>query len=77
MTEEETKIESKARQRFIALAFIRFGGVAIAFLGIAIVMRRLIEPAGIVGTALIAAGAFGVLVLPVLLVRRWRTPPAP
>jgi hypothetical protein len=69
--------EDKSRQRFIVLAAIRFSGVAIAFLGIAVVMRRLIEPADIIGTALIAIGAFEVLVLPLLLVRRWRSPPAP
>jgi hypothetical protein len=64
-----------AKKRFLALGLIRLTGVALAFLGIAIIMKRLIEPADIVGGVLIAFGAFDVMVLPVILLRRWRTPP--
>ena len=67
MTEEQPK------QRFFLLAGIRLSGVVIAFFGIAVVMKRLIEPADVIGTALIAIGAFEVIVLPVLLMRSWRT----
>ena len=69
--------EDQAKKRFFLLAAIRLSGVLIAFLGIAVIMRRLVEPADIVGTALIAVGAFEVIILPVLLLRRWRTPPEP
>lgn len=65
--------EEQAKQRFFLLAGIRLSGVVIAFLGIAIVMKRLIEPADIIGTAMIAIGAFEVILLPVLLMRSWRT----
>lgn len=65
--------EEQAKKRFFLLAGIRLSGVAIAFLGIAVVMKRLIEPADIIGTALIAIGAFEVIVLPVLLLRSWRS----
>ena len=65
--------EDQAKQRFFLLAGIRLSGVVIAFLGIAIVMKRLIEPADIIGTAMIAIGAFEVILLPVLLMRSWRT----
>lgn len=65
--------EEQAKRRFFLLAGIRLSGVVIAFLGIAVVMKRLIEPADIVGTALIAIGAFEVMVLPTLLLRSWRT----
>lgn len=65
--------DDPARNRFFALALIRLSGVALAFLGIAVIVRRLIEPADIIGTALLAIGAFDVLVLPVLLARRWRS----
>lgn len=65
--------EEQAKKRFFLLAGIRLSGVVLAFLGIAIVMKRLIEPADIVGTALIAVGAFEVILLPVLLMRSWRT----
>ncbi len=65
--------EEQAKRRFFMLAAIRLSGVVVAFFGIAVVMKRLIEPADIVGTALIAVGAFEVILLPVLLLRRWRT----
>lgn len=65
--------EEQAKKRFFLLAGIRLSGVVLAFLGIAIVMKRLIEPADIIGTALIAIGAFEVILLPVLLMRSWRT----
>lgn len=64
--------EEQAKTRFFILTGLRFSGVAIAFLGIAVVMKRLVEPADIIGTALIALGAFEVLVLPTLLLRNWR-----
>ena len=64
--------EEQAKQRFFLLAGIRLSGVVIAFFGIAVVMKRLVEPADIIGTALIAIGAFEVIVLPLLLLRSWR-----
>ncbi len=69
--------EATAKRRFIILAGLRFGGVALAFAGISIAMKRWIEPADVIGTLLIITGAFAVIVLPVLLARRWRTPPRP
>lgn len=65
--------EDLAKKRFFTLAILRFTGVALAFAGIAIVMKRLIEPADIIGTILIVIGAFDVLVFPTLLTRRWKT----
>lgn len=64
--------EEQAKQRFFLLAGLRLSGVVIAFFGIAVVMKRLVEPADIIGTALIAIGAFEVIVLPLLLLRSWR-----
>ncbi len=61
-----------AKRRFFLLVGLRFSGVALAFLGIAVIMRRLVEPADIVGTILIAVGIFEVLILPTLLLRKWR-----
>jgi hypothetical protein len=65
-----------AKTRFLLLGLVRLSGVIFAFLGIAIIMKRLVEPAEIIGGVLIAMGALDVLVLPALLVRRWRTPPS-
>lgn len=69
--------DDRARARFFTLGLIRLGGVAIAFLGIAIIAKRLIEPAEIIGGVLIAMAIVDVIVVPLILVRRWRTPPAP
>ncbi len=63
-----------ARARFFALGLIRLGGVAIAFLGIAIIAKRFVEPAEIIGGGLLFIAAIDVLVVPVLLAKRWRTP---
>ncbi len=65
--------EALARRRFLILTFCRFSGVALAFLGISISMKRWLEPADIIGTALLALGAFEVIVLPLIFVRKWRS----
>jgi hypothetical protein len=63
-----------ARSRFMILNLIRLGGVAMAFLGVAIIAKRLVEPAEIIGGILLFIAAIDVLVVPVLLSKRWRTP---
>lgn len=63
-----------ARARFFTLGLIRLGGVALAFLGVAIIAKRLVEPAEIIGGALLLIAAVDVLVVPVVLAKRWRTP---
>lgn len=63
-----------ARARFFALGLIRLAGVALAFLGISILAKRWIEPAEVIGGLFLVMGAVNVLVLPLILVKRWRTP---
>ena len=63
-----------ARARFLTLGLIRLGGVALAFLGVSIIAKRWIEPAEIIGGVLMFVAAVDVLVVPVLLAKRWRTP---
>ncbi len=63
-----------ARARFFTLGLIRLLGVASAFLGVAVIAKRLVEPAEIIGGLLLLNGAVDVLVVPILLVKRWRTP---
>ena len=60
--------------RFFALGLIHLGGVALAFLGVAIIAKRLVEPAEIIGGVLLFIAAVDVLVVPFLLVKKWRTP---
>jgi hypothetical protein len=63
--------EQDAKRRFLILGAIRFFGVAAAFLGIAILAKRLVEPAEPLGLILIAIGIFDVMILPPLLIRNW------
>lgn len=63
--------EDDAKRRFMILNAIRLFGVASAFLGIAIIAKRLIEPADILGPILIAIGIIDVILVPPLLVRSW------
>jgi hypothetical protein len=63
-----------ARTRFFTLGLIRLSGVAVAFLGVSVIAKRWVEPAEIIGGVLLFIAAFDVLVVPVLLAKRWRTP---
>jgi small neutral amino acid transporter SnatA (MarC family) len=62
-----------ARARFFMLGFVRLGGVVLAFLGISIMAKHWVEPADIIGGALVVLGAIEVLVVPRILARKWRS----
>jgi len=61
-----------ARKRFFLLTMLRFGGVVLAFVGISIIAKRWIEPAEIVGGLLLVVAIVDVVVVPTVLIRRWR-----
>lgn len=61
-----------ARRRFFLLTMLRFGGVILAFVGISIIAKRWIEPAEIVGGLLLVVAIVDVVVVPTVLIRRWR-----
>lgn len=63
-----------AKARFFILSAIRLSGVALAFLGISVLAKRWLEPADVIGTAFLLAGAVEVIFVPIILVRAWRTP---
>ena len=67
--------EDLSKRRFFTLAMLRFSGVVLAFVGISILDNRWIEPAEIVGGTLLAVAIVDVLVMPTILVRRWRSKP--
>jgi hypothetical protein len=69
-----TEDTDPARTRFFKLGMIRLIGVASAFLGVAVIAKRWIEPAEIIGGILLLNGAIDVLVIPTLLAKKWRTP---
>lgn len=64
-----------AKARFFILMAVRLFGAISALLGIAIIMKQLIEPSVIIGGLLILIGAFDVMVVPQILARRWKSPP--
>jgi hypothetical protein len=67
------KAADPARARFFILGLVRLGGVVLAFFGISIMAKRWIEPADLIGGALIVMGAIEVLVVPRVLTRQWRS----
>ncbi|WP_379920563.1 hypothetical protein [Erythrobacter sp. R86502] len=62
--------DARARNRFIIINAVRFGGVAMVMLGFAIV-RGLIEWPYAVGVVIVLAGFFEVFFLPRFIVRSW------
>jgi hypothetical protein len=72
-----TEAPDPARARFFTLGLIRLGGVALAFLGVAIIAKRLVEPAEIIGGIVLFLAAIDIMVVPFVLAKRWRTPPQP
>lgn len=65
--------EELAKRRFFTLALLRFGGVVLAFVGISIIAKRWVEPAEVIGGVLLAVAVVNVLLVPILLARRWRS----
>ena len=65
--------EDLAKKRFFTLTALRFGGVMLAFVGISIMAKRWIEPAEIVGVMVLALAMVDVLIVPTILIRRWRS----
>jgi len=75
LSDEDAK--ALARQRFFALAFLRFSGVIFALCGIAMMVGKLPIVHGTnaryLGLFIALVGAFDVIVLPVFLARRWKS----
>ncbi|MET0269918.1 MAG: hypothetical protein ABW173_05770 [Sphingomonas sp.] len=77
MTPEQA--EALARTRFAILSAARASGVVLMLFGLWIWYGDLLDTGGNarVGSILFVAGFAESLVLPQILVRRWRTPPRP
>lgn len=64
-----------AAARFAAIQAVRLGGVAAVIVGMLVSTHRIVPSAPTwAGYILLAAGLVGALVLPAILVRKWRTP---
>ena len=66
--------EAQARNRYFVIQFLRIGGVALVLLGILTVRDRIPVPP-IAGYAFILVGLLDVFAVPLILARKWRTPP--
>lgn len=63
-----------ARQRFIVLQLLRLSGAFFALLGLLVVARRIDLPV-IAGYAFLIVGFVDLFVAPLLLAKRWKSPP--
>ena len=65
--------DAKYKQRLLAYTAVRFGGLAIFFLGIAIAYTDLVRPGGWpqVGAIVIILGVIDALLAPRLLKAKW------
>ncbi|MBS0481926.1 MAG: hypothetical protein JSR96_07165 [Proteobacteria bacterium] len=63
-----------ARQRFIVLQLLRLSGAVFALLGLLIVARRVDMPIA-AGYAFLIVGFVDLFVVPLLLAKRWKSPP--
>ena len=65
------------RGRFAKLSLLRAAGVVVMLLGMGLWFGNLTADGETVGPLVFSAGLIASLVLPHVLVRRWRTPPRP
>lgn len=68
--------EAMWKRRFFALMLARLSGTVLALLGLVIGFSDVFQPGGfrLPGIALIAAGLADLVILPIILRRRWREP---
>lgn len=66
--------DSLARQRFMVLQVMRLFGIALFVFGIVIV-RGIVPLPSVAGYVLAVVGIFDAFMMPVILARRWKSPP--
>ena len=66
--------DDAARTRFFAITAIRLTGIGLILVGLVIMVGKTNFPEW-AGYLLILAGAFDALIAPILLSRRWKSPP--
>jgi hypothetical protein len=64
-----------AKARFLIIQALRWAGAACIFIGLLVVNRRIDWPE-LAGYLLILNGLADVFVLPMVLARRWKSPPS-
>ena len=66
--------DSVAKQRFMVLQIMRLFGVALFVFGI-VIIRGILPLPRVAGYVLAVVGTFDAFMLPVILARRWKSPP--
>ena len=66
--------DDAARKRFFAITAIRLTGIGLILVGLTIMAGKTGLPEW-AGYLLTLAGAFDALIAPILLARRWKSPP--
>lgn len=66
--------DSLAKQRFMVLQVMRLFGVALFVFGI-VIIRGIVPLPRVAGYVLAVVGIFDAFIMPVILARRWKSPP--
>ncbi|MEZ5743399.1 MAG: hypothetical protein R3D89_06650 [Sphingomonadaceae bacterium] len=69
-----TEDDDKARGRWMVLQFLRLSGFAILILGLAVGLGKTSLPVEL-GYLLVIVGFFDAFVIPIILAKRWKSPP--
>lgn len=68
--------ERIARRRFFTIGAIRLGGAVTIALAVAIAFGRIPAVPEVVGYGLLLIGVIEMILLPQILVKRWKSPPS-
>jgi len=66
--------DAMAKQRFMAMQVMRLFGVALFVFGI-VIIRGILPLPRVAGYVLAVVGIFDMFIMPVILARRWKSPP--
>ena len=69
--------ETKAQQRFLILNFVRIAGAIMLVIGLAVIGNGLFGLPIRVGYALFLIGIAAFILVPLLLAKKWKSPPNP
>lgn len=66
--------DSLAKQRFMVIQVMRLAGIALVVFGV-LIARGIIPLPAIAGYVLAVVGIFDTFMMPMILARRWKSPP--
>lgn len=67
--------ESKAKQRYFVISILRLSGAVMIAIGLAIYANGLWDMPKGAGLIIVIIGIFDFIAVPVILSRRWKSPP--